>query len=337
MTTLYSELVANISKRYGVSIEHIDRRVQSRRAKLRGLLGARMAARTVSLSLALGALEARFGSYIAAGGNHVTGLKETDVIAAAAAEHRAGRLATLGYWANPGEAPASIAAHYVRAIESLVKAGLPSSVSIKADVLGYDTGLVMNVLDAARAGQVRVHFDAQGYDTIDRTHALVEDAVHLGRDVSATLPARLRRSLADAERFVRLGLPLRIVKGQGGDPDHPRIDPQRSFLELADCLAGRAVFVGVATHDRRAAEPALDALVRAGTPCALEQMRSLPRLDFVATARGLPVRVYIAYGYAGLPYAIAELMRRPAIAGWILRDLLVRRAPCIGTHPSDTP
>lgn len=337
MNAAYTQLVADISRRYGVSIEQIDRRVQSRRAKSRGLLGPRMAARTVSASLALGVLEERFGRHLAAGASHVTGLREADVIAAAAAEQRAGCLSTLGYWASPGEAPSSIGAHYVRAIEALIEAGLPSSVSIKADQLGYDRGLVMNVLDAARAGRVRVHFDAQGYDTIDRTHALVEEAAGLGRDVSATLPSRLKRSLADAERFIRLGLPLRIVKGQGGDPDHPKIDPRRSFLELADHLAGRAAFVGVATHDRRAAEPALDALVRAGTPCGLEQLRSLPRLDFVATARGLPIRVYIAYGHAGLPYAIAELMRRPAIAGWILRDLVVRHAPRIHTQTTDQP
>jgi len=79
------------------------------------------------------------------------------------------------------------------------------------------------------------------------------------------------------------------------------------------------------------------ALVRAGTPCGLEQLRSLPRLDFVATARGLPTRVYVAYGHAGLPYAIAELMRRPAIAGWILRDLLVRHVPRIRTRTTDRP
>ncbi len=337
MTTLYSQLVTDISRRYGVSIDQIDRRVQSRRAKSRGLLGPQMAARTVSVSLALGAFEERFGRFIAAGGNHVMGLQEADVIAAAQAEHGAGRVVTLGYWATPGEAPASIAARYVRAVESLIEAALPSSGSIKADQLGYDKGLVMNVLDAARAGNVRVHFDAQGPETIDRTHALVEDAAGRGCDVSATLQSRLRRSLADADRFARIGLPLRVVKGQGGDPEHPGLDPRRSFLELVDRLAGHAAFVGVATHDRRTAEPALDALLRAGTPCGLEQMRSLPRLDFVATARGVPTRVYIAYGHAGLPYAIAELMRRPAIAGWILRDLLVRHVSRTRTNTTDAP
>jgi proline dehydrogenase len=203
---------------------------------------------------------------------------------------------------------------------------VPASVSIKVDLLEYDRALVAAVLREASHCGVRVHFDGQGHDTVDRTHDLVEDAVMTGADVSATLASRFRRSLTDADRLVRLRVPVRIVKGQGGDPGFPKIDPRASFLELAECLAGRAAHVGVATHDRRSAEPALNRLMKAGTDCALEQMRSLPRIDFVADQRGLPVRVYIAYGHAGLPYAIGEVMRRPAMLAWILRDLVVRHA-----------
>src|SRR4051794_29775783 len=129
MSVTYRHLVNDISKRYGVSDEQIDRRVQSRQAKSCGLLGARMAARTVRVSLALGELEARLGRHIAAGASHVTGLDEADAIAAARAETAAGRQSTLGYWSRPGEAPTSIATHYVRAIEAAAEAGLASSVS----------------------------------------------------------------------------------------------------------------------------------------------------------------------------------------------------------------
>jgi hypothetical protein len=65
-------------------------------------------------------------------------------------------------------------------------------------------------------------------------------------------------------------------------------------------------------------------LLAAKTPCSLEQLRSLPRLDFLAEKRGIPVRVYVAYGRFGLPYAIDEITRRPAIVWWILRDALER-------------
>ena len=326
MSLAYSHLLSDISRRYGVSEEQLDRRVQSRRAKCHGLLSPRTAAHSVRVSLALGEVEARLTRHLAAGASHVTGLKEADAIEAARAESAAGHPSTLGYWSRPGEVATSIVAHCVHGIEAVAEAKLPSSVSIKVDHLGFDRTLVMEVLRVARANRVRVHFDAQGHDTIDPTHALIEDAVMQGCDVSATLQARFERSTADAERFIRLRIPIRVVKGQGGDPEHPKMDPRCAFLKLIDTLSGRAAHVGVATHDRRVAEPALDRLLADNTPCVLEQMRSLPRLDLLATQRGLPTQVYVAYGHPGLPYAVSELMRRPAMLGWIMRDLVMRRA-----------
>ena len=327
MSIAYDHLLKDIAERYGVSEAQIDRQVQSRREKSHGLLGPCAAAHTVRASLAMTEWEARFTHHLAAGAGHVTGLNESDAIAAARAETAAGRGSTLGYWSHPGEAPASIARHYIHAAEAIAMTGLPSSVSIKADLLGFDKPLVMDVLRAARANGVRVHFDAQGPDTISPTHALIEEAVMQGFDVSATLQARLQRSMADAERFIHLRVPVRVVKGQGGDPIFPKKDPHGSFLQLIDALSGRAVHVGVATHDRRVAKPALARLLAKNTPCVLEQMRSLPRLDFLAAQHGLSTQVYVAYGHAGLPYVISELRRRPAILGWIVRDLVMRHAP----------
>lgn len=324
MSRDYHQLVLEIAHRYDVSPEHIEKRVASRRAKLFGLLGPRTAARSVATSLALGVAEQKLGAFLAAGAHHVSGMQVGDAVAAAQAEQARRHWSSLGYWPQPKEAPASIAVHYQEAIEAIAAVGLDSSISVKVDQLDYDRELLRQVLRQAMSHRVRVHFDAQAFDTTDRTHALLEDALALGADVSGTLPSRWERSQDDAERFIALGIPVRVVKGQGGDPDHPKIDPRRSYLALIDRLAGRAAHVGVATHDRRVAEPALQKLQAMQTPCSLEQMRSLPRLDFLAEARGLPVRIYVAYGRFGLPYAIGEFVRRPAILGWILRDLLLR-------------
>lgn len=339
MNASYDALVARLAHRYGVPADQIDRRVRSRRARTAGLLSPTLAARTVSASLALGVLEHKLGAQLAARARHISGLDQHDALEAARAEAGAGRQCTLGYWARPGEPKASIASRYIEAIEGVAAAGLPASVSIKADLLEYDPALLDEVLAVARWRDVRVHFDAQGPETISRTHDLVERAWESGADVSATLPSRFMRSRHDAERFVRMGLPVRVVKGQGGDPDHPKLDPRASYLDLVDRLAGRAAFVGVATHDRRVAEGALQRLAAAGTACGLEQMRSLPRLDFVAERLHVPVRVYVAFGHAGLPYAIGQCVRRPAIVGWILRDLVQRHAPAMpqSSPPKDKP
>ena len=303
------------------------RRVQSRRARVRGLISQSTAARTVAASLAISAAEQRLSSFLAAGARHVSGLTVMDALSAASSEAKTGNLSTFGYWPQPSEAPSVIASHYAAAIDAIADSGLKSSISIKVDQLQFDRDVLFPLLRHAISRQVRVHFDAQGFDTADRTFELLEEGVALGADLSATLPSRWKRSFNDAERLVRLGVPIRIVKGQGGDPGNPKIDPRRAYLELVELLAGRASHVGVATHDRRVAEPALDLLVAKGTPCSLEQLRSLPRIDFLAARRGIPVRTYVAYGRFGLPYALGEMMRRPAIIGWILRDLAMRYRP----------
>lgn len=320
----YQHLLAQISLRYNVSEDHIESRIASRRTKLRGLIGKKMTARTVATSLALSNAEQRLATFLAASARHVSGKRLTDAITVALEQHQQGHLSSLGYWPQPKEAPSSIAAHYMAAINAIARAKTASSISIKVDQLDFDRDLVMQVLAQAIRQRVRVHFDAQGFDTTDRTHALLEDGLALGADLSATLPSRWQRSIKDAERFIQWGIPIRIVKGQGCDPDDPKIDPRRSFLELVECVAGRAVHVGVATHDRRVAEPALKRLVATHTPCSLEQLLSLPSLEFLADRCSIPMRGYIAYGRFGLPYTIGEFARRPAILGWILRDLLVR-------------
>jgi proline dehydrogenase len=290
-------------------------------------MGAKLAVRTAAASLAIAAVEQRVSMFLASGARHVSGRLLQDAVWMAMAESRAGRLTTLGYWPYPSDPPALIAARYTQAIDAIGDAGIRSSISIKVDLLQFDRTLLMPVLRQGMARGVRVHFDAQAYDTADRTFELVEAGLALGADVSATLPSRWGRSSQDAERLLRLGVPFRIVKGQGIDPSQPKIDPRHSYLELVKLVAGRAAHVGIATHDRRVAEPALDTLQASNTPCSLEQLSSLPRLDFVAERRGLPVRVYVAYGQYGLPYALRQVIRRPAIVGWILRDLLVRFRP----------
>jgi proline dehydrogenase len=333
MSPTYEQIVQQISQRYSVSPEQVIQRIQSRRIKLKGLISPSQAAHTVAMTLALTLAEHKLGLFLASGAAHVNGLTVDDALGAAVREPQSQAMFSLGYWPQAKEAPARIAEQYVQGIEGIAQAGLACSLSVKVDQLNFDANLWRPVVDAAVTHRVRLHFDAQAFDTADRTHAMMHDTQDRGAEVSGTLPARWLRSESDAERFIAMGIAIRLVKGQGGDPDHPKLDPRQAFFRLVDRLAGRATHVGVATHDRRVAEPALRRLRATETPCSLEQMRSLPRLDFLARQLELPTRVYIAYGRAGLPYAIGEVLRRPAILGWIARDLFLRhRATTTGAR-----
>lgn len=295
-------------------------------AGVANLVSERVGARGPILSAAVTAKRA-FDAFLSANSRHISGRDIPAAIAAARAEAARGKWLTLGYWSRSGEAPAQIAAQYIAGVDGISAAGLDSSLSIKMDTVGFQRALLLPLFEHARVRGVRLHFDSQSWETASPTFELLDEAREMGVAVSASITARWRRSRDDAERMIALGVPMRIVKGQGGDPGDRSIDPRRAFLDIVRLCAGRASHVGIATHDRRVAEPALDILKESGVSCCLEQLTSLPRLDFVADKRKLPVLVYVAYGRVGLPYATTELFRRPAIIGWIARDLFEKFRP----------
>ena len=69
---------------------------------------------------------------------------------------------------------------------------------------------------------------------------------------------------------------------------------------------------------------ALAALLAQGTACELELLYGLPVRGVLPIAKeaGVPVRVYLPYGHAWLPYVINRLRKEPRIALWLLRDLM---------------
>ncbi len=156
--------------------------------------------------------------------------------------------------------------------------------------------------------------------------AWADDILALGREFAAgvALPARWRRSSADAQALRDGPCRIRLVKGEWADPSADVPDPFAAYLALTESLAGRAAPVGIATHDPALAEAALTILVAAGTPCELEQLRGLPRRRTVAIARrlGVPVRLYLPFGPGWWPYAVNQALARPHLPLWAMRDAL---------------
>lgn len=245
------------------------------------------------------------GTVRRAAGRYVAGDTAADALRTARRLAAGGYASTICYWDAGGEDPGDVAAEVERALGVARETG--GWVSLKATAFDFRLDLV-----ASLAGRgTRLHFDAMGPDTVDETRELVE---RLPGERGTTLPGRWRRSDRDADWAVELGLPVRVVKGQFPGPDER--DPARGFLEVIDRLAGRARSVGVATHDRALAREALARLRAAGTPCELEQLYGLRRA-------APPARVYVPYGHGWLPYALANLRRRPRAAWWLVRDLVL--------------
>jgi proline dehydrogenase len=110
------------------------------------------------------------------------------------------------------------------------------------------------------------------------------------------------------DRAIELGLTVRVVKGQWVDREVPERDPRAGFLEVIDGLAGKAKGVAVATHDPQLARESILRLQASSTPCELELLFGLPvrRVLPVAAELGVPVRYYVPYGSAWLPYALGR-------------------------------
>lgn len=236
----------------------------------------------------------------------------------------ADKAGTIGYFNPAGQDAGEIADIDRQVVAALADGRRQGYVSLKVPPLGYDAGLVADIARQAAELGVGLHFDSHAIDTTDATFACIEAALRHTDRVGCTLPGRWPRSLADAERAIALQLRVRVVKGQWADPAAPTLDAEAGYLQVVDRLAGRARAVAIATHDPALARTALARLRAAGTPCEQEQLFGLPMRAVSALARemGVPIRVYIPFGAAWLPYAITQLARKPGTLWWLLRDAL---------------
>jgi len=235
---------------------------------------------------------------------------------------RQGVACTLGYFNGDDESHEAVGAQDRAAIGALAQISRPGYVSFKVPSLGYDEALLAQMAaDADRHGQC-IHFDSHGPETATPTIDALARLRSPGRRLSLTVPGRWARSLADADWAIANDVRVRVVKGQWACPEQPDADLRKTYLAVVDRLAGRAKAVAVATHDAPLARQAITRLKAAGTPCELELLCGLPRRDAMAVARelGVPVRLYIPFGQAWLPYALDQAVRSPKMLWWMVRD-----------------
>lgn len=257
--------------------------------------------------------------------SYVTGTEVANAIEVAQAAQAHGFACTLCYWNEASEDPQRVMRRYLETLAALDDAGLDGELAVKIPALWNRCDMVRAVVDAARARKRRVVFDSHAPAQSDVTFEMLHE---LGAEgLGSAVPGRWKRSIADCDRAARLGLSVRVVKGQWADPEQPDIDLRRGFLDVVECLAGRASRVGVATHDATLAEAALFRLQRANTPCEVELLYGLPIDDVVAVGRRLavPIRLYVPFGTAWLPYSVSRALENPRVLLWVLRDLMKGR------------
>jgi proline dehydrogenase len=225
-----------------------------------------------------------------------------------------GLASTIGYGAAPEARPRAVADAHLAAFDRFASEAVDCYVSVKLSAIGFDGALFAELEAAAVASQCRLHLDALAPETVEATWMLLEGMPRDGRVAD------------DASRAARLGLSVRIVKGQWSERAHAGGDPVgKGFLRVVDRLRGHAHRVAVATHDVALLTESLRRLQETGTPCEVELLYGLPFRGPALRARraGVPIRVYVPYGDAGAPYGRADLARNPVATWWLVQDLVL--------------
>jgi CelD/BcsL family acetyltransferase involved in cellulose biosynthesis len=255
---------------------------------------------------------------------YIAGESLDQAIAVRQRVQKSGRTTTIGFWDREGEQPRVVADHYLAAIDRLALSKDDAYLSIKFPSLGYSQELLNEIATLAAAASRRIHFDALAVGDVDRTRAAVMQLAksHPDLKTSFTLPGRWKRSLDDAAWAIEQRIPVRVVKGQWADPEDRDRDPRAGYLEVIQRLADRARHVSVATHNPELAADALTRLHGTGTSCDVELLHGLPSRQILKVARewNAPVRIYIPYGAAYLPYALGRLRENPKLAWWLAKD-----------------
>lgn len=234
---------------------------------------------------------------------------------------------TICYWQEPDEPPEKVAEGYLNCLERIVAEKIDAHLAVKVPALWERQDLIASVVNKSRDHGVPVDFDSH---SVEQAESNFTAAAQLNTDMlGCVIPGRWRRSIADAERAVELGLRVRVVKGNWEDPSEPDKDQRQGYLDVIDRLAGRCRKVGVATHDPALAREAFARLKKTNTPCVQELLYGLPIEPAAAEGRaaGVKTRIYIPYGEAWFPYSLSNAMRRPAMLYWLAKDLVRGRAP----------
>ena len=135
----------------------------------------------------------------------------------------------------------------------------------------------------------------------------------------------MQRSVADVERLIAAGVPVRLVKGAydpGAEGVGDMAAVNRAYLALAERLLASPLPVAFGTHDDQIIERLGTAARSRGEVQLLYGVRSDLAEQLVAS--GWRVRIYTPYGPDWWPYALRRMAERPANLRFVLRSLFGR-------------
>lgn len=226
--------------------------------------------------------------------------------------------ATVAYRPLGDETPRRVAQRLLASLAPLAALRSNAQLLVHVAALGYDRGLLAEVLQAAQAASVPVTLDMTVAERSDALMACARDLRESASDLGLTLSCDRERSLGDADAACALGLRLRLVHERRHETGASRRASAEAFARMVEHVAGRACHVTLVCHDPQIVSDSLERLRAAGTPVALELLPELPHQGvlWVARTHHLPIRSCVSYGRPQSPSHVGPTAHTPRVLWW---------------------
>lgn len=228
------------------------------------------------------------------------------------------------------------ASEYIALLEEISNSKVRSNVSMKLTQMGLDIGEdfcftnCRRILEKARSLGNFVRIDMEGSAYTERTLNVFQRLYSEFPNVGIVLQSYLHRSVEDARLLASQKAPVRVCKGAYKEPSsiafHSMDDIRRSYQEMIEILFQGGSKVGIATHD--------DKLIDWAIEWTNKQAIDKDRFEFQMlyglrrkrarelASQGYIVRAYVPYGSHWLPYFVRRLRERKENVFFVIKSMI---------------
>ncbi len=245
----------------------------------------------------------------------------------------------LGEHVQTAGGAADVTAAYSHLYGEIAAAGVQANISLKPTHLGLDLGTdvclanLRLVMEAARQQDNFLCLDMESSAQTDDTIRLYRQLHSSYAKVGLVLQAYLKRSAADLADLMSAALNVRICKGIYREPPEIGLQDRAAVNDNYTALLRQGFEGGasmaIATHDQKLIKAARRLIDELQVPPSRFEFQVLYGVPMSGTlerllAAGYTVRVYLPFGEDWHDYALRRLKENPAIAGYILKNMLRR-------------
>jgi proline dehydrogenase len=232
---------------------------------------------------------------------------------------------------------------YIQILRSLTEASIDGNIAVKLTQLGLDfdrqlcLSLTNEIAAAAAAMHKNIEIDMEGSAHTDATLQIFKQVQRDHGNAGVAIQAYLRRTQTDVERLAPLKSKIRLVKGAYREAAsiafQKRGEVDANYRKLLDQLLGQVLLpnsgcgcAAIATHDPALVDYAsarIQGLRLSASQYEFQMLLGIRRdLQQKIVSQGHPLRVYVPFGEAWVPYFMRRLSERPANVLFVLRSLL---------------